>query len=74
MKMVKPNSFKNTSFVNHNGRIYNRLESCLVIPPPRGKKPKAIIKFLGGAFVGAVPEVTYRSTNIRLSLISLFQT
>ncbi|XP_027181108.1 uncharacterized protein LOC113779644 isoform X1 [Coffea eugenioides] len=59
MKMVKPNSFKNTSFVNHNGRIYNRLESCLVIPPPRGKKPKAIIKFLGGAFVGAVPEVTY---------------
>ncbi|GJQ96841.1 alpha/beta hydrolase fold protein [Tanacetum coccineum] len=36
-----------------------RLDSCLVIPPPKGKKPKAIIKFLGGAFIGAVPEVTY---------------
>ncbi|GJR65450.1 alpha/beta hydrolase fold protein [Tanacetum coccineum] len=31
----------------------------LFIPPPKGKKPKAIIKFLGGAFIGAVPEVTY---------------
>ncbi|CDP15679.1 unnamed protein product [Coffea canephora] len=59
MEMVKPNSFNNTSFVNHNGRIYHRLESCLVIPPPRRGKPKAIIKFLGGAFVGAVPEVAY---------------
>nr|XP_027084444.1 uncharacterized protein LOC113706697 isoform X4 [Coffea arabica] len=59
MEMVKPNSFNNTSFVNHNGRIYHRLESCLAIPPPRGRKPKAIIKFLGGAFVGAVPEVAY---------------
>lgn len=41
-------------------RIYKRLESCLVIPPPRGKPPRAIIKFLGGAFIGAIPEVTYR--------------
>uniref|UniRef100_A0A1D1Z7N4 Nucleoporin nup211 n=1 Tax=Anthurium amnicola TaxID=1678845 RepID=A0A1D1Z7N4_9ARAE len=41
------------------GRIYRRLDSCLVIPPPAGRKPLAIIKFLGGAFVGAVPEVTY---------------
>lgn len=41
-------------------KIYRRLDSCLVIPPPKGKKPKAIIKFLGGAFIGAVPEVTYR--------------
>lgn len=41
-------------------KIYKRLESCLVIPPPRGKPPRAIIKFLGGAFIGAIPEVTYR--------------
>ncbi|XP_076906227.1 uncharacterized protein LOC143562251 [Bidens hawaiensis] len=40
-------------------KLYRRLDSCLVIPPPKGKKPKAIIKFLGGAFIGAVPEVTY---------------
>ncbi|VFQ69455.1 unnamed protein product [Cuscuta campestris] len=39
----------------------SRIDSpCLVIPPPRnGRKPKAIIKFVGGAFVGAVPEFTY---------------
>lgn len=43
-----------------NGKIYRRLGSCLVIPPTKGRKPKALIKFLGGAFVGAVPEVTYR--------------
>lgn len=43
-----------------NGKIYRRLDSCLVIPPAKGKKPKALIKFLGGAFIGAVPEVTYR--------------
>ena len=42
-------------------KIYTRLDSCLVIPPPPiFKKPRAIIKFLGGAFVGAVPELTYR--------------
>ncbi|KAK1280161.1 hypothetical protein QJS04_geneDACA004847 [Acorus gramineus] len=40
-------------------RFYKRLDSCLVITPPTGRKPQAIIKFLGGAFVGAVPEVTY---------------
>ncbi|GLJ10761.1 hypothetical protein SUGI_0134450 [Cryptomeria japonica] len=39
---------------------YNRLGECLVIPPsPNTKKARGIIKFLGGAFIGAVPEVTY---------------
>ncbi|CAA0812023.1 Protein of unknown function (DUF1350 [Striga hermonthica] len=42
------------------GELYRRLDSCLVIPPAKGRKPKALIKFLGGAFIGAVPEVTYR--------------
>lgn len=41
-------------------KMYKRVGSCLVIPPPKGKKPRAIIKFLGGAFIGAIPEVTYR--------------
>lgn len=49
-----------TSSRRNNGRIYTRRDSCLVIPPPNGKKPRAIIKFLGGAFIGAVPELTYR--------------
>lgn len=42
-----------------NNKIYQRLGPCLIIPPLNGKKPRAIIKFLGGAFIGAVPEVTY---------------
>ncbi|KAM0952469.1 putative alpha/Beta hydrolase [Dioscorea sansibarensis] len=44
---------------SRNEKIYKRLASCLVVPPPTGRKPKALIKFLGGAFVGAAPEVTY---------------
>ncbi|GJU13562.1 alpha/beta hydrolase fold protein, partial [Tanacetum coccineum] len=40
-------------------KIYRKLDSCLVIPPPKGKKAKAITKFLGGAFIGAIPKVTY---------------
>lgn len=39
---------------------YIRRDTCLVVPPPQGRKPLAVVKFLGGAFVGAVPEVTYR--------------
>nr|KYP42899.1 hypothetical protein KK1_035679 [Cajanus cajan] len=43
-----------------NSKMYTKLDSCLVIPPtPNRAKPRAIIKFLGGAFIGAVPEVTY---------------
>ncbi|GMP92215.1 hypothetical protein CsSME_00042530 [Camellia sinensis var. sinensis] len=53
------NNFMKSSNNNNSSRIYERLESCLVIPPPTGKKPHAIVKFLGGAFIGAVPEVTY---------------
>ncbi|XP_023638452.1 uncharacterized protein LOC17886963 isoform X2 [Capsella rubella] len=45
---------------SRNDKVYTRLDTCLVIPPPpRFKKPRAIVKFLGGAFVGAVPELTY---------------
>ncbi|XP_058108737.1 uncharacterized protein LOC131251794 [Magnolia sinica] len=55
-KMVSNGYISEDTYKN---KIYRRLDSCLVIPPPNGKKPRAIIKFLGGAFVGAVPEVTY---------------
>ncbi|CAA7041775.1 unnamed protein product [Microthlaspi erraticum] len=48
------------TYNRRNDKIYTRLDTCLVIPPPpRFKKPRAIVKFLGGAFVGAVPELTY---------------
>lgn len=41
------------------GKPYLRQNSCLIFPPLRGHRPLAVIKFLGGAFIGAVPEVTY---------------
>lgn len=47
-------------------------DSCLVVPPPTGKKPRAIIKFLGGAFIGAVPELTYRSQFLFCICIIIF--
>ncbi|EOY30099.1 Eukaryotic initiation factor 4F subunit p150 isoform 1 [Theobroma cacao] len=55
------NNINSRSNYNNNiiNKIYTRLDSCLVIPPSGNKKPRAIIKFLGGAFLGAVPEVTY---------------
>ncbi|TYH12863.1 hypothetical protein ES288_A06G099600v1 [Gossypium darwinii] len=55
------NNSTSTSGANSNisNRFYKRLDSCLIIPPSGNKKPRAIIKFLGGAFLGAVPEVTY---------------
>ncbi|CAO2818527.1 unnamed protein product [Amaranthus hypochondriacus] len=40
-----------------NGKIM--VDTCLVIPPPNFRKPRAIIKFLGGAFIGKVSHVTY---------------
>ncbi|KAA8527994.1 hypothetical protein F0562_035137 [Nyssa sinensis] len=63
LMMVSNGYVGRANFMNNNSNIYNkiyrRLGSCLVIPPPKGKKPRAIVKFLGGAFIGAVPEVTY---------------
>ncbi|GKA25143.1 alpha/beta hydrolase fold protein [Tanacetum coccineum] len=54
---------------DNDDKIYRRLDSCLVIPPPKGKKPKAIIKFLGGASIGAIPEVTYRPASEAVVLV-----
>uniref|UniRef100_A0A5B6ZLU7 DUF1350 domain-containing protein n=1 Tax=Davidia involucrata TaxID=16924 RepID=A0A5B6ZLU7_DAVIN len=59
LMMVSNGYVGRTNYMKYNAKIYTRLDSCLVIPPPKGKKPKAIVKFLGGAFIGAVPEVTY---------------
>lgn len=54
----KSNSSMRNTFGTNN-MLYERLDSCLVIPPPYGQKPRAVIKFLGGAFIGAVPEASY---------------
>ncbi|KAJ4850364.1 hypothetical protein Tsubulata_031316 [Turnera subulata] len=49
-----------SSSSNSKRKLYTSVESCLVVAPPnKATKPRAIIKFLGGAFLGAVPEVTY---------------
>ncbi|KMZ58079.1 hypothetical protein ZOSMA_7G01100 [Zostera marina] len=42
-----------------NTSNYMRQDSCLIFPPLPPTKPLAIIQFFGGAFIGAIPEVTY---------------
>ncbi|XP_019448012.1 PREDICTED: uncharacterized protein LOC109351112 [Lupinus angustifolius] len=50
---------RNTN-IRVNSKLYTKLESCLVIAPTLNRvKPRAIIKFLGGAFIGAVPQASY---------------
>ncbi|KAJ1430147.1 hypothetical protein SESBI_07931 [Sesbania bispinosa] len=59
-KMVSDVYVSRNRSIRVNNKMYINLDSCLVIPPtPNRAKPRAIIKFLGGAFIGAVPEVTY---------------
>ncbi|CAN4076437.1 unnamed protein product [Withania somnifera] len=53
------NSTRTNYSASNSGKFYKRMNTCLVIPPLKGTKPKSIIKFLGGAFIGAVPEVSY---------------
>lgn len=60
MAYVGRHSYSYNNNSNNNKMFYKRMGSCLVVPPPRNKKPTAIIEFLGGAFIGAVPEATYR--------------
>ncbi|KAH7296112.1 hypothetical protein KP509_26G009300 [Ceratopteris richardii] len=40
-------------------RTYRRIADCIIFPPLQRRKPRALIHFIGGAFIGAVPEVTY---------------
>lgn len=52
-------SFDSPSGAVRVNTAYKRVANCLVFPPLAGRKPRALIHFIGGAFIGAVPEVTY---------------
>uniref|UniRef100_A0A383W0Y9 Uncharacterized protein n=1 Tax=Tetradesmus obliquus TaxID=3088 RepID=A0A383W0Y9_TETOB len=39
---------------------WQELEGCWVLRPPAGTAPEAVAHFLGGAFVGAAPQLSYR--------------
>lgn len=39
---------------------WQELEGCYVLRPPAGRPAEAVVHFLGGAFVGAAPQVSYR--------------
>eukprot|EP00250_Pteridium_aquilinum_P006411 c16347_g1_i1 orf=57-1415(+) len=52
-------TFGSPSGVPTVNTAYRRVADCLVFPPLPGRKPRALIHFIGGAFIGAVPEVTY---------------
>jgi hypothetical protein len=56
-----PPSFSRVS-ATRPGIGYQRISDCLVFPSAQRSSypPRAIIHFIGGAFIGAVPEATYR--------------
>ena len=59
-KMVFDGYIGRDSGIKIDNKSYSKVDSCLVIPPtPNRARPRALIKFLGGAFIGAIPEVTY---------------
>ena len=39
---------------------WREVEGAWVLAPPAGAKPRALVHFIGGAFVGASPQLTYR--------------
>jgi hypothetical protein len=41
-------------------RGWREVEGAWVLSPPNGVKPVAVVHFIGGAFVGASPQLTYR--------------
>ena len=42
------------------GGDWRQVEECWVLYPPNGVQPKALVHFIGGAFVGAAPQLAYR--------------
>jgi len=41
-------------------RGWREVEGAWVLGPPKGATPRAVVHFVGGAFVGASPQLTYR--------------
>ncbi|GLC38392.1 hypothetical protein PLESTB_001582700 [Pleodorina starrii] len=39
---------------------WREVEGCFVLFPPSGRPPAAVAHFMGGAFVGAAPQMAYR--------------
>ncbi|CAD7699547.1 unnamed protein product [Ostreobium quekettii] len=39
---------------------WEEIENCWVLRPPPGTEPVAVVHFVGGAFVGAAPQLAYR--------------
>ena len=39
----------------------SQVEGNWVLYPPEGRAPEAVVHFLGGAFVGAAPQLAYRT-------------
>lgn len=39
---------------------WQEVEGCWVLRPPNGARPQAVVHFLGGAFIGAAPQISYR--------------
>ncbi|KAI3423953.1 hypothetical protein D9Q98_009787 [Chlorella vulgaris] len=42
------------------GGDWKQIEGCYVLQPPGDAVPKCLVHFIGGSFVGAAPQLTYR--------------
>ncbi len=44
----------------HSHSLLREVEGAWVLSPPNNRAPEAVVHFLGGAFVGAAPQLSYR--------------
>jgi len=58
MEKVINNTFNNQSPGQRND--WRESEGAWVLFPPNNRAPEAVVHFLGGAFVGAAPQISYR--------------
>ena len=68
----KSSTIGNTSNISEESTNYTEgrwesLHGNYILRPPPNKKPRALIHFLGGALLGAAPQLTYRYLLERLS-------
>lgn len=59
--------------MDNKGR-WEFINGCCILRPPNGINTKCIMHFIGGAFIGAAPELAYRKFLEALSLRGILVT
>lgn len=61
------NNYENNDITPHTTGRWEELHGNYIVRPPSNQQPRALIHFLGGAFLGAAPQLSYRYLLERLS-------